>query len=407
MTIILGKLKLKTLLLGLLTPLAAMGQSVEITVSNPTKAQRMEVVEVNASALFQKLGRPFGTPLVVKNAYGQQQTWQLTADSLLLIEAAVYPEKRVSYTVTAGVPHPMRRYVDGQLYAWRVDDFTWENDKMAYRAYGPALQRTGEKAYGFDVWLKSVPHLVVADRYAFVHQTNARADKLRRLGWKAEADSIALEASLHLDHGNGMDCYSVGPSLGCGTPALMVGDSIVMPYCYSTYRVIDNGPLRFTAEFVYPPVSIDGQADVVEHRLVSLDKGSYFNRLTVWYEHLKHPMKFCAGLVIHTEDPSTAVLGKHYIQYADPTDSPEKHGIQIYVAALFPYGKFTTKRLNAAQKAGNIAGHLLGISTLYKDKQTYYMGAGWAGSGVRNQAMWQQEIDTFLHNVANPLQIEF
>ena len=33
------------------------------------------------------------------------------------------------------------------------------------RAYGPALQATGEKAYGYDVFTKRVPEPVVEDRY--------------------------------------------------------------------------------------------------------------------------------------------------------------------------------------------------------------------------------------------------
>jgi len=28
----------------------------------------------------------------------------------------------------------------------------WENDRIAFRTYGPALQATGEKAVGYDIW---------------------------------------------------------------------------------------------------------------------------------------------------------------------------------------------------------------------------------------------------------------
>lgn len=62
-------------------------------------------------------------------------------------------------------PKAPKRYVYGALYKIRKDDIGWENDKGIYRVYGPALQRSGEKAYGVDVWVKNTPELVMNDRY--------------------------------------------------------------------------------------------------------------------------------------------------------------------------------------------------------------------------------------------------
>ena len=53
--------------------------------------------------------------------------------------------------------------------------------------------------------------------------------------------------SYHVDHGNGMDCYAVGPTLGGGTAALFPDSTIVYPYCYKDCEILDNGPLRFTS----------------------------------------------------------------------------------------------------------------------------------------------------------------
>ena len=189
------------------------GQKVNITVSNSTSEQRSEVVEIDARKVYQRLQSAYGSPLIVRNAFGQQVASQLTSDSLLLVDAAVFPKRKTMFTVTKGVPRNFKSAVDGQLYAWRVDDFTWENDRCAYRAYGPALQRTGEKAFGIDVWLKSVPYLVVADRYANVYAANQEEKRLRRQGETEAADSIKRVFSLHLDHGNGLDGYNVGPTL--------------------------------------------------------------------------------------------------------------------------------------------------------------------------------------------------
>lgn len=398
-----GKL-VSVLCLGLFSLLPIHADEVIIKISNPTIKQQREVVEIDARMIFQRLKVDYGTSLVVRNDYGQQIASQLTSDSLLLIEAAVRPMGQMVYKVSVGSSMPVKSYVDGRLYAWRLDDFTWENDLTAYRAYGPALQQTGEKAYGIDVWLKSVPEPVVASRYEKVFRANQIEREYRNHGRIEEADSVKRENSLHLDHGNGLDCYNVGPSLGCGTPALMVDDSIVMPYCYARYRLLDNGPLRFMVEFTYHPIHVDGQEDIVEHRLISLDKGSYFNKMIVWYEHLRRPMKFCSGVVIHSDDTTNIRLGKHFVQYADPTDNPTKHNFQIYVATLFPEGTENTYIQQYDAPRNGIAGHALGIATIHPGEyMTYFFGAGWTKNGIRNQDMWQQEIDDFLFYHKHPL----
>ena len=56
----------------------------------------------------------------------------------------------------------------------RKDDFVWENDKVAYRVYGPALQAMGEITSGIDVWSKRVPDLIVNAWYNAMRKVSAR-----------------------------------------------------------------------------------------------------------------------------------------------------------------------------------------------------------------------------------------
>ena len=57
-----------------------------------------------------------------------------------------------------------------------------------------------------------------------------------------------------------MDCYTVGPTLGGGANALLNADgSLFMPLCYKTFKILDQGPLRFTVELTYPERDYDGQ----------------------------------------------------------------------------------------------------------------------------------------------------
>ncbi len=75
----------------------------------------------------------------------------------------------------------------------RVDDFAWENDKIAFRAYGPALHDKAEDS-GFDCWLKRVDYPIINKWYK----------------------ENAAGKSYHKDYGEGYDPYKAGSSRGCG-----------------------------------------------------------------------------------------------------------------------------------------------------------------------------------------------
>ena len=392
---------------ALLMPLKSFAQEVTITVTNDEKCQRQEVVEVDADAVFQKLGLAKDGKFIVKNALGQEVGYQLTYDGKLLIDASVRPCGSAVFTVKPGIPQPMKVFVTGKQYPERVDDIAWENDRTAYRVYGPALQRSGERAFGVDVWLKNTPDLEVSKRYATELGNHSQIDALKAAGKTDEAFQVEIATTYHFDHGYGLDCYKVGPSLGCGAPALMDGKELILPYCYASYKILDNGPLRFTVELTYNPTEIKGDKNVVEHRIISLDKGSNFNKAVVWYDGLSKARDVAAGVVVHAEDTESVVLGKNFVQYADPTDNPSKQNFQIFVATLFPEGDVTTTKLMSKKPANGIAGHAVGVLKNYKsgNRFTYYFGSAWSKNDVRTQREWQLRIDEFLEALATPLHV--
>lgn len=386
----------------LFAPMTLWAADVTITVHNDAPTQRQELVEIDVVEVTRRLGVDNGTPFIVRNQMGQEETYQITHDGKLLIDAAVKPCGQTVFTVSVGHPAPMRRWVEGKLYTMREDDIGWENDRGMYRVYGPALQRTGEKSYGIDVWTKNSKELQMSDRYyknleGFIAGNEKPTNDKKK--WESR-----LRTSFHLDHGDGLDCYAVGPTLGCGAPALMVNNDLLMPYCYKTYKILDNGPLRFTVELVFNPTRIKNDPNVVEHRIISLDKGSNFNKMIVWYEGLSEPCDLAAGVVIHTADTKSVVLGKNFVQYADPTDQPDKYGFQLYVAALFPYGA-QTRMLRYGGHDDGIAGHAVGVKKALKNKEryTYYFGSAWSKFDVRCQEEWQVRIDHYMKALERPL----
>jgi hypothetical protein len=392
--------------LALMT-MTASAQQVTVKVHNNTAQQRQEIVEIDAKAVYKKLGVAAGRNFRVINAVRQEVGYQISYDGKILIDAAVRPNGTAVFTLVKGQPRDSKVFVCGRQYPERVDDIAWENDRGAYRLYGPALQRNKERAFGNDVWVKNTPDLEVEKRYKVELENHPAIEKLKKEGKMEEAQAMEEATTYHFDHGYGLDCYKVGPSLGCGAPALMDGKSMVFPYCYDKYEILDNGPLRFTVKLVYHPTDFKGEK-LTEHRLLSLDKGSNFNRQTVWYTGGKKNIDVASGVVIHNEDTQSAVIGKNFVQYADPTDNPQGQNFQIYVGVIFPNGASETCQIENDGHANGIFGHALCIKRNVRpaEKLTYYWGSAWSKFDCRTQEEWQLRIDNFQKALKKPLSVE-
>lgn len=386
-----------------------------VTVSNNQTFDRTEeLVEVPISDIAKKVQLIDTEQYVILDAEGNQIPYQITFDDNLLFPATVQAKSKTTYTITAGEAIEMESCVYGRHYPERLDDIAWENDRVAYRAYGPALQARGERAFGYDVWVKRVPGLVVEQRYANELNPESQAEiaRLRKEHKYEEANELYHSISYHVDHGNGLDCYKVGPTLGCGTTALIDGNNIVYPYCWKEFEIMENGPLRFTVKLTYNPIVV-GKDSVIETRIISLEQGSQLNRTIITYEGLKQPTAIATGLVIHPENPKAYEIeeNKGYIAYADLTDNIYNDNGIIYVGAVIPT---KVKEVQATlfsdkeAKERGASGHVLAISTYKPESQyIYYWGSGWSKYGFDSMEAWSEYLDHYAQRVRNPLKVEY
>ena len=381
-----------------------------ITISNPTAFDRNEeMVEI---PLSQIPDTDFSTKTIVEESSDKEIPFQITHDGKLIFQVSVKANGTATYTLKDGVPAHADTVACGKQYPERVDDIAWENDKSAYRLYGPALQARGEKAYGYDIMTKSVPYPVIEERYRMFldPELNAQVAELREKGLNAEADSLYNSFTYHVDHGNGMDCYSVGETLGGGTAALLAADStIIYPYCYKEFKILDNGPLRFTVQLTFNPLRVNGNDSIVETRILSLDKGSYLNRTCISYAGLDQTTPVAAGIALHKQNPDGYAFDREcgYIAYADSTDNPHNDNGIIYVGAAFPDSlTFAGVKLFDKERSGAV-GHVLGISEYEPGSTyTYYWGSGWSKGGVESAQKWNEYLEAFSRSMRQPLIIE-
>ena len=399
--------------LFLLVTLMNAADQVTITVSNPIPSARMEMVEVDVTVLQKKLQT--GKDFIVKDADGREIPSQVTHDQKLIFQVGVAGKGKSLYYVQKGTPQKYEVKAKGRLFTERQDEFGWENDCVAYRVYGHG------GAVGYDFFNKSTPELMLDYWYASEQNQEMRSvsQQLRERGYADLADQVYNAFCYHIDHGKGMDCYTVGPTLGGGANALLKEDgSLFMPQCYKTFEILDQGPLRFTVRFTYPEQEFNGEK-VTETRTISLDAGSQFNRVIIAYQGLSKPVKMAAGTVIHQSNPSAYVLSQEngymgYEDLGDPSvykakyrDEFAKQMGKIYIGLLFPEKDITT---TYQQRENGIAtGHILGISTYQPNMTyTYYFGSGWEknpNTGFHSLTDWEAHLSHAAMSVRNPLKL--
>lgn len=389
---------------------------IEVTITNPLAMDRVdEIVEISMESVTTKLQLSDGaTVVVIDNATQAELPSQVTYDGKLLFQATAKAKGTATYTIKVGTPAEAAPKVFGRQFPERVDDIAWENDRIAFRLYGPALQASNERAFGYDVWVKSVPELVVNDRYAkeLDPAMKEKIAELRKTDPQAAKD-LYNSISYHVDHGNGLDCYKVGPTLGAGTAALVENKEIIYPYCYNDFEIVDEGPLRFTVKLVYNPITVKGQDNVIEHRTLTLDAGSQLNKIAVSYENLTLSTPIVSGIVMHEQEGDaiyTISEDAGFATYATIYDEATGWGT-TYVGTVFTdpitEGKavYFSEEESKNERIGTTGHVSLFANYIPKTEFTYYCGAGWSKFGFDSYEAWVEYVDTFSQKVASPLKV--
>ena len=274
--------------------------------------------------------------------------------------------------------------VKGGWVPERKDDFSWENDKIGYRMYGPALQATGEISSGVDVWLKKVPDLVVDNWYRRDAEAARRGDH---------------SYSYHKDYGQGLDSYRVGPrSMGAGGTAIWYGDQLIFSKNYATWKLIADGPIRVSFELSYAPWQAAGTT-VSEVKRITLDAGSHLNRMesTFAFESGRD-LPVAAGVAVHAGGQVEIAPDKAYISEWEAAD--DKTAGMVATGILLPWSE--------KAEPTNTSGHAFYVFNMHSGKPiTYYAGAGWSKSDVPDQMAWNRYLAGFAARLQSPLEVRW
>lgn len=269
----------------------------------------------------------------------------------------------------------------------RIDDYAWENDRVAFRTYGPEAQRlteSGEKGgtltSGIDCWLKRVDYPVINKWYQ-AHQEKPGA--------------------YHIDSGEGYDPYHVGDSRGCGGIGVWDNDSLYVSKNFVAYKRIAVGPIRTIFELSYAPWEANGRT-VRETKRISLDLGSNLSRYEIALES-EQPLPNCAiGITLHDQEGEVKVNEKNgWYRYWEPMKNSEL-GLGVVIASE-QVQDHVVRRVNVPDQS-----HLLVLAKSGQGKVIYFAGFGWKKSGqFTSSAEWDQYLDDFARRLSSPLVVSF
>ena len=395
--------------------LSGCGDILMVTVSNPLDADRHpELVEIPVAEVNVALGLADNDSFVVRNGK-EEVPYQITHDGKVLFPVTLTASQTQTFTLRKGKPAEFISKVRGDHYPDRVDDICWENDLVGYRVYG----FKEDKASGYDIFTKrNTDLLVIPEMYrkALDPEMKKHRKEIEREFGKDSATRFGNEyMSFHVDHGYGADFYAVGPTLGAGTSALLDGDDIVYPFCYDSYEILDNGPLRFTIRLTFRPFKTGASENVVETRTISLDLGSHFNKTVVSFEGLDTPTPIVTGMVVQDKDEKSAGnIEKGYIAYPAPTMNFEPYkevdNGTIFLGHVFPTELENTELRYFSEKEskerGGAKGHMLAHSTYDPAKPfVYYWGFGWNFWNIKTYEEWLSHVEAFSAQLRNPITV--
>jgi hypothetical protein len=268
----------------------------------------------------------------------------------------------------------------------RTDDFAWENDRVAFRTYGPNAEQLYDKkdpngtlSSGMDCWLKRVSYPIIDKWYGrHVHEK---------------------PFAYHTDTGEGYDPYHVGSSRGVGGTGVLDGGKLYISKNFATYKVLATGPIRTVFELTYAPWDANGRT-VTEKKIISLDLGS---NLTRYEEHISasKPLPNCTvGLTLH-EQKGEVKAGRpagwcRYWEKID--DSYLGTGVVVPTSYLTDYQENRSTERDRSQ-----------LYMVTKPKQNivvFYAGFGWQKSGqFTDVAAWDAYLAEFAQRLASPLAV--
>ncbi len=254
----------------------------------------------------------------------------------------------------------------------RMDDFAWENDLVAFRAYGPAA-RSGAENNGIDAWYKYVTRPVIEQRYD---------------------DHLNNDQSYHKDWGNGYDIYHVGSSAGIGSEALWIDGQRVGMETWVEHRIVSMS--RERVEFVLE-YRLEHESHVyTQQKTVVLELGSQlFSVDSVFYKDGQLAVDLPIAVAVATHDGAAqSVISPDYGVIS--TWEVLQDGFGVGSAVIVPEDRIVAEALILDEGVKDSGHALYVLHTDSAGSVSYHAGFAWQRAGVITDfAQWRTYLNEY------------
>ena len=264
----------------------------------------------------------------------------------------------------------------------RTDDYAWENDKVAFRTYGPTAQKMMEESIkggtlssGIDAWLKKVDYPIINKWYK---------------------KTTTGKGSYHEDTGEGLDNFHVGVSRGVGGIAVKKDTTYYVSKNFTNWKTITTGPIRTSFILEYANWDANGQT-ITEKKHISLDYGSNLSKFEI---EISGTDNFYSGLTLHENDGEPNQNEEAgWISYWEPHEDSE-----LGTAIVVPNDNMMSSELYVTTLKDQ--SNLFAQIKVINQTGTYYAGFGWKESKqFETKEAWENYLNDFALKVNNPLTI--
>jgi hypothetical protein len=262
----------------------------------------------------------------------------------------------------------------------RTDDYTWENNKVAFRTYGPTAQKMiedkikgGTLSSGIDGWLKRVEYPIINKWYN---------------------KTTKGEGSYHKDTGEGLDNFHVGTSRGIGGTAVKVDSIYYISKNFTSWKTITTGPIRTSFILTYANWDAAGNT-ITETKKISLDYGNFLSKFEI---SVSGTNELAAGLTLHDKKGTVDSNFKEgWLDHWEKIDDSEiGTGIVVPDKKLIRIENYLTSK-------PDLSNHYATIK-VEENKAIYYAGFGWKKQGTfTNKKAWESYLTLFAQKMNNPL----
>lgn len=360
-----------------------------ITISNNLKVDReFETVELTKKSLGLASDAKLENYAVKNsstNSFLETQTVDNDGDGImdvLLFQPKIKASSKQDFEVLVGTNPSASQVVNcySRFVPERTDDYAWENNKVAFRTYGPVAQKMiedkipgGTLTSGIDAWLKRVDYPIINKWYE--KATNGTG-------------------TYHKDTGEGLDNFHVGDSRGVGGIAVNIDGKYYFSKNFTSWKTITTGPIRTSFVLTYADWDAKGNK-ITESKLISLDYGSQLSRFEI---NITGTKSIAAGLTLHDKKGTIGTdLKKGWLSYWEPLEDSEiGTGLVAPNNTLTSFDNHVTDEKDLSNLYGNIA--------VKNGKAIYYVGFGWKkGSPFQTKQEWETYLTSFAEKVNNPL----